>query len=213
MTAYNITDQMGSQTFDLQNASYVLKLDFSLNDTTELKKYLQQTQSIEVKANNLIYLSRSEVGSISCKQWSFSIIFDFSSLVAVHTDLQKSFQECNGNQYDRDVDEGPNNTILFTEQFIFNLISFVTNFAMTMMIVNVIIDVFKYRSLKEEKKAKYRWLLRNKKNFEGEVKFRKIKLLLKFRGYCYSLGRRRADYRSNLDLFGLNFIFWDNFSS
>ena len=40
LKTFDITQQMKEADFDLSNASYVLKLHFSLNDTLSLKNYL-----------------------------------------------------------------------------------------------------------------------------------------------------------------------------
>jgi outer membrane receptor for Fe3+-dicitrate len=52
---------MKNEEFDLNNASYVLKLHFSLNDTSRLKEYLQYTDVIRIKANDIILLYKDEI--------------------------------------------------------------------------------------------------------------------------------------------------------
>lgn len=171
LKTYDITDQMKTQDFDLNNASYVLKLHFSLNDTVRLKEYLQYTDVIRIKASDLILLYKDEIQAMSCKNWMFNIDYDFNSLDKVGERFSKSYSECKADNFDQkeDKNETGSDGRIFEEFFIFNFMSFLLNFTMTVFIVQIIIEIFKYRSLKIEKVSKYRWLLRNKKNFDGKV--------------------------------------------
>lgn len=165
---------MRSENFNLKNASYVLKLRFSLNDTELLKDYLQKVDVIRIKASNLVLLSKNSVGGLTCKRWEFSVDFDFKSLDKVKERFLKNYRECQSDNYDSDDDKNETgaDSIIFEEFFIYNGISFTLNFSMTIFILSVVIEIFKYRSLKSEKRSKYRWLLRNKKNFDGGVIFK-----------------------------------------
>jgi hypothetical protein len=149
----------------------VFKFNFSLNDTTVLKDYIQYTDIIRIKANDLILLYKDEVQAESCKKWMFNIDYDFSSLDTVNEKFSKTYSECKASNYDTadDSDKSGSNQRILEEFFIFNLISFSVNFLMTIYIVQIIIEFFKYRNLKIEKVSKYRWLLRNKKNFDGKT--------------------------------------------
>ena len=169
LKTFDITQQMKEADFDLSNASYVLKLHFSLNDTLSLKNYLQYVDIIRIKVNDIILLHKDEIQDLSCKNWMFTIDYDFNKLDKVKERFTKSYNECNGQNFDQKEDQNKDNNTarIFDEFFILNLISFVLNFTMTIFIVQTIIEIFKYHSLKGEKMAKYRWLLRNKKNFSG----------------------------------------------
>lgn len=171
-SSYNITKQMREQEFSLQNASYVFKLKFALNDTQLLKDYLQKVHVVKITASNLILLSKNSIGAFSCKRWEFSFEFDFKSLDKVKQKFSRNYRECKSDNFDSDDEskETGADSIIFQEFFIYNAISFTINFSMTIFILSVVIEIFKYRSLKAEKRSKYRWLLRNKKNFDGAVR-------------------------------------------
>lgn len=100
LKTYDITDQMKTQDFDLNNASYVLKLHFSLNDTVRLKEYLQYTDVIRIKASDLILLYKDEIQAMSCKNWMFNIDYDFNSLDKVGERFSKSYSECKADNFD-----------------------------------------------------------------------------------------------------------------
>lgn len=170
--SYNITKQMKQQDFSLRNASYVLKLKFALNDTELLKDYLQKVHVVRITASNLILLSKNSIGSFSCKRWEFNFEFDFKSLDKVSQRFSRNYRECKSDNFDSDDDtnETGADSIIFQEFFIYNAVCFTINFSMTIFILSVVIEIFKYRSLKAEKRSKYRWLLRNKKNFDGSVR-------------------------------------------
>ena len=182
LKTYDISEQMKNEEFDLNNASYVLKLHFSLNDTSRLKEYLQYTDVIRIKANDIILLYKDEIQAVSCKNWMFNIDYDFNSLDKVSERFSKSYSECKADNFDQKEshNSGGSSGRIFEEFFIFNLMSFLLNFTMTIFIVQIIIEIFKYRSLKIEKVSKYRWLLRNKKNFDGKVSQFSQKLMLTF---------------------------------
>jgi hypothetical protein len=162
---------MKKDDFDMKNASYVLKLGFSLNDTKLLKSFIQTSNVIRIRATNLILMSKNTMRAWTCKKWNFEIDFDFSRLDDVKERFDRNYLECESDNYDKDDDKNEKgaDSIFFTEIFFFNLLSFALNFSMTIFILNVVIEIFKYRALKAQKKSKYRWLLRNKKNFEHKV--------------------------------------------
>lgn len=175
LKTYDITDQIKNKDFDLNNASYVLKLHFSLNDTSQLREYLQYTDVIRIKANDILLLYKDEVQEISCKNWMFNIDYDFTSLDKAKENFSKSYSECKASNFDqKNQNDLTSDSRIFEEFFVFNLLSFLINFKMTIFIVRIIIEIFKYRILKIEKVKKYRWLLRNKKNFDGKKALKQI---------------------------------------
>ena len=166
LRTFDITDQMKSQEFDINNASYVFKLHFSLNDTSTLKDYIQNLNVIKIKASDLILLSKESGTQGECKKWTFEIEYYFNNLEKVTENLKRHFIECKASNFDQKEDT--NSTKIFDEIFMFNLVSFGINFIMIIFIASIVVEILKYQNLKEEKLNKYRWLLRNKKNYDSE---------------------------------------------
>ena len=157
---------MKNQDFDINNASYVFKLHFSLNDTSTLKDYIQNLNVIKIKASDLILLSKESSTQGECKKWTFEVEYFFNNLEKVTENLKRSFIECKASNFDQKEDTS--STKIFDEIFMFNLVSFGINFVMIIFISSIVVEILKYQNLKEEKLNKYRWLLRNKKNYDSE---------------------------------------------
>jgi hypothetical protein len=168
---YDITKQLKENDFNLQNASYVFRLNFSLHNTFLLKEFLQQADIIRITAKDITLISRDRIGRSECKVWSFQIEFDFQELEDVKERFDQSFTSCDEN-YDTNSKKSAKkgaDTIIFREFLFYNIISFIINLVMTFFLANIVISIFKYRTYKEEKMRKYTWLLRNKKEFLGKV--------------------------------------------
>jgi hypothetical protein len=80
--------------------------------------------------------------------------------------------ECKATQYDQKEDVASVKS--YDEIFMFNLVSFGLNLIMIIFISSIVVNIMKYQNLKEEKMNKYRWLLRNKKNYESESTLEEI---------------------------------------
>jgi len=170
--SYDITKQLKENDFNLNNASYVFRLNFSLHNTFLLKEFLQQADIIRISAKEISMISRDRIGRSECKIWSFQIEFDFQELENVKERFEQSFTACDDN-YDKDsqkaVKKGAD-TIIFREFLFYNILSFIINLVMTSFLANIVMNIFKYRTYKEEKLKKYTSLLRNKQEFLGKVR-------------------------------------------
>jgi len=63
--------------------------------------------------------------------------------------------------------------VFFREIFCFNFLCFAFNLILTFHIINKIIEIQRYRTLKKQKLTLYRWLLRDKKSFDSSVSKKK----------------------------------------
>lgn len=169
--SYDITKSIKDNEFNLQNASYVFRLSFSLNNTFLLKEFLQQVDIITISAKHITLLSRDRIGKLECKEWRFNIEFDFQKLDDVQERFDLSYTSCNDNYGEENQEKKGADLIFFREFLFYNIISFVINIILTIFLVDLIINIFKYRTFREDKIKKYTWLLRNKREFLTKVKY------------------------------------------
>lgn len=186
LTIYDITDPVIKGEFDMRNMSYAFKLNFHTNNTEEMKDFIHKSRFLRIRANNLIFLSKDQIKGWNCRGWEFLIEFDFITLEIINQRFDPSFEACDPEEYINinEKQEGrllegegekhralKKENIILREIFFVNVIAFIFNMILTMQIINVTIDVFRHRKLKEEKMRMYRWLLRERKNFDIYVKF------------------------------------------
>jgi hypothetical protein len=76
-------------------------------------------------------------------------------------------------EHSTDVVQGAD-SLVFSDFFIYNVICFLINMAMTVMISSIVISLLKHKTYQEQKMKKYIWLLRNRKEFLGKENFFKF---------------------------------------
>lgn len=185
LITYDITEPLKKGEFNAMNLSYAFNLDFHTNDTAKMKEFIHKTRFMRIRAKDLIFLSKDNLKGWTCRGWEFIIEFDFMSLELVKQNFNPGFVSCDPEDYismDQDKhrllsgDNGIKNrplkkeNIILREIFFVNVLAFIFNIMLTMQVIEVTIDMFRYSNLKNQKKRMYRWLLRNQKNFDIYVR-------------------------------------------
>jgi len=163
---YDITSQIKERDFGLKNASYVFKLDFSLEDTNLLKEKLRTLRSLKVIAEDISLVSGS-YNYKTCRSWNIEISYELEELDEVKVDFEHTYKLCNADISRKDDSGIEIPTIIFKDIMIYNFFCLILNVAMSINLITVVIDTVRYQFLEREKENKYQWLLRKNKNFTG----------------------------------------------
>lgn len=120
---------------------------------------------------NLGLESRSKLGQKICRRWNFEVSFNLQKLEDPQEKLSQEFEGCSDTITETSEVEDGADSIQFSDFFIFNIVSFIANSFLTMIIINLVINMLKYKKFKELKIRRYIWLLRHKKEFLAKVTY------------------------------------------
>ena len=154
------------------NISEIAKLPFKVEDINSLKKFTQNSVYMRISGIDLAMMSKDSKGALECKLWNVTLHYNFVNLNEVTENFEIKYTQCKADKYFPEYQKilGFDNPIQVQEIFTLNIISTLANAWMSIYIISVAIEVFKYNNLKNEKIEKYKWLARNNKKFNFDVK-------------------------------------------
>ena len=96
--------------------------------------------------------------------------FNLQKLEEPREKLTQEFEGCSDTSASASEVLDGADSIKFSDFFIFNIVSFVANSFLTMIIINLVINLQKFKKYKELKVRRYIWLLRHRKEFLAKVR-------------------------------------------
>ena len=143
-----------------------LGLPFEINNLESIKKFINNVHQISIEAKEIVLLSLNGENSAECRKWNVSITYsqiDPNPFYTATSDL--NYEKCNPDDFESPLDNSAKThslgTIKISEMFLFNVLSFIANVFLLVYILNVVVDIAKYKLLTTEKDNKRKWLVRN----------------------------------------------------
>ena len=141
-------------------------LPFDLNNIVDFQNNSYDIGVIAIKFDNIKFISYNEAGDPTCRSWYWTTNYSFESNGVVSGKNSVIFVRCSS--FEEECLMGNQKIVASIESnwsvIIVNTISFIGNVFMLALFVRVVINIYKLKSLKQEKWLKEKWLKRNKKN-------------------------------------------------
>lgn len=172
-STYDISEYIKNEDFDMKNASYVFKFNFSLDNSVLLKQFIMDMDYLTIRAEDISLLSEGS-GSSTCRSWDIEIKFNFLELDNVDLEFEPTYKICSADIAEKNENTSSGYRVIFDDSYIFNFVCMIFNLMFTVILITFIIDIVRYNYLEAQKKLKYRWLLRIKQNFHGQKALQEI---------------------------------------